>query len=169
MNLWRFFNLICIKTNMKDADQLVWKCFAFQEMSNTLLYNILLERTKVFVVEQNCIFNDMDSIDMKSYHLVGFYDNAIAAYARLMPPELTFKEMSIGRVLTPQLFRTKGFGKYLMEQAIDKCYEIFGEGDIKIGAQLYLKRFYEHFGFKPLGEIHNIDGIPHTLMLLKNK
>jgi ElaA protein len=154
---------------MKDADNLVWKCFAFQEISNTLLYNILAERAKVFVVEQDCAFNDIDGIDVKSYHMLGFYDNEIAAYARLVPPDISFKEISIGRIMTPQSFRSKGFGKLLMEQSIDKCYDIFEEGDIKIGAQLYLKRFYENFGFKQTGEPYEEDRIPHIYMILKKK
>jgi ElaA protein len=154
---------------MKDADNIAWKCFAFQEISNTLLYNILAERAKVFVVEQNCPYNDIDGIDMKSHHLIGFYNNEIAAYARLVTPEVVYKEMSIGRVMTPQHFRNKGFGKLLVEQAIDKSYDIFEEGDIKIDAQLYLKRFYEHFGFKQVDEPHEVDGIPHIYMQLKKK
>ncbi len=154
---------------MKEADNLVWKCFAFHELSNTLLYNLLAERAKVFVVEQRCAFNDIDGIDIKSYHMLGFYDNEIAAYARLVPPEVSFKEMSIGRIMTPHHFRNKGFGKLLMEQSIDKCYEIFEEGYIKIGAQEYLKRFYEYFGFKQTGDPYDEDGIPHIYMLLKKK
>jgi ElaA protein len=154
---------------MQNADKMIWKCFAFHELTNTQLYNILEERARVFVVEQKCAYNDLDGVDIKSYHLVGFYESEIAAYARVIPPHVTYEEMSIGRVITPQQHRIKGFGKLLMAQAIDKCYELFGEGNIKIGAQAYLKKFYESFGFKQVDEPYKEDGVPHIYMLLKQK
>ncbi len=143
-----------------------WKCNSFNHLSPEELYNILKLRSQVFVVEQNCVFLDLDDKDQQSYHLTGWNENELLAYARLLPPGLVFEEISIGRVVVSPFHRKFGFGKLLMQQAIDQCYHLFGNQPIKIGAQLYLKTFYEFFSFVPQGKIYLEDNIEHIEMKL---
>ncbi|MBL7683028.1 MAG: GNAT family N-acetyltransferase [Flavipsychrobacter sp.] len=145
--------------------QLNWRLKAFTELSNYELYEILKLRSKVFVVEQNCVFQDMDDKDTKCLHLMGFADNALVAYSRLVPSGVSYKEVSIGRVVTDPDYRAKGLGKELMQLSIEKIEEAFGKHPIRIGAQLYLKDFYESFGFNINSAEYIEDGIPHIEML----
>lgn len=145
--------------------QLNWRLKAFTELSNYELYEILKLRSKVFVVEQNCVFQDMDDKDTKCLHLMGFADNALVAYSRLVPSGVSYKEVSIGRVVTDPDYRAKGLGKELMQLSIEKIEEAFGKNPIRIGAQLYLKDFYESFGFNINSAEYIEDGIPHIEML----
>ncbi len=145
--------------------QLNWRLKAFGEMSNYELYEVLKLRSKVFVVEQNCVFLDMDDKDTKCLHLMGFADSALVAYSRLVPSGVSYKEMSIGRVVTDPDYRAKGMGMELMELSVEKAIESYGEGPIRIGAQLYLKAFYERFGFNINSAEYIEDGIPHIEML----
>ena len=145
---------------------LVWTNKKFDELTPHELYAILRLRSEVFVVEQNCPFLDADNKDFDCYHLSGWQDGTLAAYTRLAPPGLTYPEMSIGRVVTSLKFRTRGFGKILMQQSIGTCYELFGKQPIRIGAQLYLQRFYESFGFVQDGPVYDEDGIDHIHMIL---
>lgn len=139
----------------------------FNELTVTELYSILRLRSEVFVVEQNCVYQDIDNKDLKCYHLMLFKDNELAAYARLVPPGLSFNEMSIGRVLSNPQYRGTGAGRILMNLAIEKCQQVFGEGAIKIGAQAYLLNFYSSLGFIAVGQPYDEDGIPHIDMIRK--
>lgn len=145
--------------------QLNWRLKAFSELSNYELYEVLKLRSKVFVVEQNCVFLDMDDKDTKCLHLMGFADSALVAYSRLVPAGVSYKEMSIGRVVTDPDYRAKGLGMELMELSVEKAIESYGAGPIRIGAQLYLKAFYERFGFNINSAEYIEDGIPHIEML----
>lgn len=145
--------------------QLNWRLKAFGELSNYELYEVLKLRSKVFVVEQNCVFLDMDDKDTKCLHLMGFADSALVAYSRLVPAGVSYKEMSIGRVVTDPDYRAKGLGMELMELSVEKAIESYGTGPIRIGAQLYLKAFYERFGFNINSAEYIEDGIPHIEML----
>ncbi|MFN4246269.1 MAG: GNAT family N-acetyltransferase [Flavipsychrobacter sp.] len=145
--------------------QLNWRLKAFGELSNYELYEVLKLRSKVFVVEQNCVFLDMDDKDTKCLHLMGFADSALVAYSRLVPAGVSYKEMSIGRVVTDPYYRAKGLGMELMELSVEKAIESYGTGPIRIGAQLYLKAFYERFGFNINSAEYIEDGIPHIEML----
>lgn len=147
--------------------QLNWRLKAFVELSNYELYEVLKLRSKVFVVEQNCVFQDMDDKDTKCLHLLGFADGALVAYSRLVPAGVSYKEMAIGRVVTDPDYRRKGMGKELMELSIEKIIDSFGNSPIRIGAQLYLKDFYERFGFNINSPEYLEDGIPHVEMLRK--
>ncbi len=142
-----------------------FECRKFSELTPHQLYEIIYLRNEVFVVEQNCVFQDADHKDQDAFHLMAFIDDDLAGYTRLLPKELSYDEMSIGRVVTSPKYRRTGIGKKLMEASINKCHELFGEGAIKIGAQLYLKHFYESFGFKQEGEGYLEDGIPHIYMI----
>jgi ElaA protein len=144
-----------------------WQCKAFNELSLSELYEILALRTEVFVVEQNCPFQEQDGEkDFKSLHLFGkTTDNQIVAYSRLVPAGLAFAEASIGRVINSPKYRGKGIGRDLMKKSIEELYAHFGKIIIRIGAQYYLKAFYESFGFEIDGEIYLDDGIEHIEMV----
>lgn len=146
-----------------------WVLKKFDDLTPHQLYAILQLRNAVFVVEQTCAFQDADNNDQGSYHLMGFDNDILVAYTRLLPPGLTYEQASIGRVVTAPSVRRYGVGKKLMQQSIDAVYELFGTGPIKIGAQLYLKRFYQSFGFVQIGDIYLEDGIEHIHMLKEFK
>lgn len=143
-----------------------WKTKAFNELNNYELYEILKLRSKVFVVEQNCIFLDMDDKDQKCMHILGFDDDVLVAYSRLVPSGVSYKEAAIGRVVTDPGYRRKNAGKELMRISIDKLYEEYGTQRIRIGAQCYLRDFYESFGFVKDSDEYLEDGIPHIEMIL---
>ena len=142
-----------------------WVLKKFDALTPLELYAILQLRNAVFVVEQNCVFQDADDKDQGSYHLMGLYENTLVAYTRLLPPGYGYDVASIGRVVTAPAVRRYGVGKKLMQQSIDAVYQLYGMGIIKIGAQLYLKKFYESFGFAQTGAPYLEDGIEHIYML----
>lgn len=116
-------------------------------------------------MEQKCVYQDADNKDLQCYHLMLYQNYELMAYARLVPPGLSFAEMSIGRVVTSPKSRGTGAGRALMNMAIAQCPQIFGEGNIRIGAQAYLLGFYTSLGFKAVGEVYDEDGIPHIDMV----
>lgn len=147
---------------------LQWTCKKFEELAPHELYAVLRLRSEVFVVEQNCVFLDMDDKDQGSWHLMGTNDaGELVAYTRLVPPGLIYPIASIGRVVTAPAARRTGAGRALMQASISQVYALFGKGDIKIGAQYYLKDFYGSFGFEQISGIYLEDGIEHIYMLLK--
>ena len=138
----------------------------FRSLTTKELYQILQLRNEVFIVEQNCPFQDLDDKDFKCFHLMGFDTDSqkIMAYVRIIPAGVSYTEASIGRVVTSPQARGGGIGKVLMEKSIQLLEELYGGVPIRIGAQLYLKKFYESFGFQQVGEIYLEDGIEHILM-----
>lgn len=146
-------------------NEIEWACKSFDTLTPRELYAIIKLRNEVFVLEQNCVFQDADDKDQKCYHLMGSAGNDLAAYARLVPAGVSYTFVSIGRIVISPKYRNKGEGKALLNTAIKKCNQLFGEQTIKIGAQLYLKNFYESFGFLQVGEVYDEDGIPHVKML----
>lgn len=144
---------------------ITWQCKTFSELSNEELYKILQLRNEVFVVEQNCPYQDCDNKDLKAHHLTAWEDGQLLAYTRLLPAGIPYElGASIGRVLTSSKARGKNLGKELMKKSIEKIYEMYGEITIIIGAQLYLRRFYESFSFVQNGEPYLEDNIPHITM-----
>lgn len=141
---------------------------AYKELSVDELYDALKLRCAIFVIEQNCNYQDMDDKDQDSYHLLGYQGKQLVAYARLLPKGLSYKEASIGRVVVDQNFRKKGSGVELMKKAIEKTKRIFNTNEIVISAQCYLERFYGNLGFKIEGESYLEDDIPHIKMRLKD-
>jgi ElaA protein len=141
-----------------------WQIKPFDALSVTELYAILRLRSEIFVVEQNCVYLDLDGKDTLALHLLGEYDGEIAAYARLFKPKITFDAASIGRVVVSAKFRKNNLGHQLMREAISGIESHFGESRITIGAQLYLKRFYESHGFVQTSEMYLEDDIPHIEM-----
>jgi len=142
-----------------------WSYLHFNEISTLEMYEILKLRSLVFVVEQNCVYLDVDDKDISAFHLCGKIDDKLVAYVRILPPGISYAEASIGRVLTHPDYRTNGYGIELMNLAIEKTLTTFGVDSIKIGAQCYLLKFYNNLGFKASGESYLEDGIPHREML----
>jgi len=130
-----------------------WIGKQFAELSAEELYTVLRLRSDIFVVEQNCVFLDMDNKDHASYHLMGWENDHLVAYARIVPPGISYVESSIGRIVTSRSARRGGYGRTLVQQGIETLYILHGKRDIRIGAQYYLKKFYESFGFQPTNEM----------------
>lgn len=143
-----------------------WYSKSFEDLGVNELYEILTLRSEVFVVEQNCVFLDMDHKDQKSLHFMGWHNDDLVAYCRILPPGISYKEPSIGRVVSSPKYRRTGAGRVMMERAITITRELFDHQPIRIGAQLYLSRFYGSLGFEPQGEVYLEDGIDHIEMLL---
>jgi ElaA protein len=146
---------------------ITWYHKHFKDLNTTELYQILQLRNEVFIVEQNCPFQDLDDKDFKCYHLMGFDTDSqkVMAYTRIVPAGVSYEEASIGRVVTSPLARKGGIGKVLMQKSIELLEELYGGVSVKIGAQLYLKKFYESFGFEQVEEVYLEDGIEHILMV----
>lgn len=144
---------------------IAWRALSFSALSPGELYDVLQLRTEVFVIEQGCVFQDMDGSDAEALHLLGNTDGLLVAYARCFAAGLKFAEASIGRVITRQSQRGKGTGHVLMRQAIACVFEQWGPQPIRIGAQARLEKFYLQHGFQVAGLPYIEDGIPHIEML----
>lgn len=141
-----------------------WKIKPFEALSVVELYSLLQLRSEVFVVEQNCVYQDIDGKDGKALHLIGEYQGKIVAYSRLFKPNDYFKNASIGRVVIDKNYRDKKWGHDLMQQAIAGINTHYKETIITISAQLYLQKFYESHGFVQTSEMYLEDDIPHIEM-----
>ena len=148
---------------------ITWYHKHFKHLSTVELYQILQLRIEVFIVEQNCPFQDLDDKDLKCYHLMGFDTDSqkVMAYTRIVPAGISYEEASIGRVVTAPLARGSGVGKQLMQKSLKLLEELYGGVSIRIGAQLYLKKYYESFGFEQVEAVYLEDGIEHILMVRK--
>jgi len=142
-----------------------WMLIKFDDLTALELYKIMQLRNEVFVVEQNCVYQDADNKDIEGFHFMGWEDDKLVAYTRLLPPGLSYKEPSIGRVVTSPSARKNGLGRELMIQSIDRIHKIYGELPIKIGAQFYLKKFYASLGFEQTSDIYLEDNIEHIEMV----
>lgn len=147
-----------------DKKMIQFKIKPFAELSTTELYKTLQLRSEVFVVEQNCVYQDIDGKDEKAIHVLGYYEGVLVAYARLFKPNDYFDQSSIGRVIVKATYRDKKFGHDLMRVAIEAIENLFNETKITISAQLYLQKFYESHGFVTYGESYLEDDIPHIEM-----
>jgi len=143
---------------------LQWKIKRFETLSVSELYKLLQLRSEVFVVEQNCVYQDIDGKDEKALHVLGYYNGDLAAYSRLFNKGYYFEESSIGRVVVSPKYRDKKFGHDLMRVSIAAIRENFNETAITISAQEYLKKFYESHGFIQTSEMYLEDDIPHIQM-----
>ena len=143
---------------------LAWEIDSFENLNLNNLYEIVYLRSKIFVVEQNCPYQDVDFKDQKAIHLQGYYDNKLVAYCRLFKAGDYFEESSIGRVVVAEEYRKYGFGHQLIDKAIELMKTQLEESTITISAQLYLKKFYESHGFRQVSEVYLEDDIPHTRM-----
>ena len=146
----------------KDLD---WKVLKFEEFTLDELYDLMQLRSQIFVVEQDCVYLDQDGKDKKAIHVLGFKGDKICAYARLFDKGEYFDACSIGRVIVAEDERRYAYGHTLMKKSINAIKEYYGEDQIKISAQKYLKKFYESHGFVQKGEEYLEDGIPHIGMI----
>ncbi len=144
---------------------LTWKRLSYKDLSVDQLYNILQLRSEVFVVEQDCVYQDIDLKDQNAYHILGYDNNNLVAYSRVFKPGDYLKEASIGRVLVKQKDRKYGYGHDLMKESIAKIVEDFNTTIIHISAQTYLEKFYNSHGFVKNGDGYLEDGIPHIKMI----
>jgi ElaA protein len=149
----------------ETMNEIIWQCKPFKELTNEELYQIFRLRISVFVVEQNCPYQDADGKDLKSLHVTGKQNGELIAYTRIVLPGVSYKEISIGRVVTSTEARRTGAGKILMKKTMEFIKKEFGNVPIRIGAQLYLQKFYESFSFVRQGDEYLEDGIPHIIML----
>ena len=152
---------IRIKQNQME---LKWKIKPFEALTVHELYDVLKLRSEIFVVEQNCVYLDLDGKDKLALHLIGEYDGKVVAYSRLFDAGISFNNASIGRVVVHANYRDKKWGHDLMREAIAGIKSNFHTDKITIGAQLYLKKFYENHGFVQTSEMYLEDDIPHIEM-----
>jgi ElaA protein len=143
---------------------IAWRLARFDELSPGEIHDIFQARIEVFVVEQKCVFQDLDGLDPDCLHLTGV-EGDLVAYCRLVPPGTKFAEPSIGRVLTTGSARRSGAGRELMRLAVDHATRLWPGRALRIGAQKYLEHFYGEFGFVTASEPYDEDGIPHVEMV----
>lgn len=146
-----------------------WHWLAFNDIPPSDLYEVLLQRQQVFVLEQTCLYPDMDGLDPHCQHLMAWRDvggkRELAAYLRCLPPGLKYEEMSLGRILTPASSRGTGIGRQLVAEGIQRAVALHPGHAIRIGAQHRLEKFYQSFGFVTVTEPYDEDGIMHIDML----
>jgi ElaA protein len=150
---------------MKET--LTWHTKSFKELTTEELYGILQLRSEVFVVEQDCVYQDVDNKDQKALHVFSLKNNDVVAYARIFKAGYYFKEASIGRVVVAESYRKYGLGHELLKQCLKAINKHYKTEEVKISAQTYLKNFYEQYNFKQVGKEYLEDGIPHITMLRK--
>ena len=142
-----------------------WTCVPFAELSALQLHDVLALRAEVFVVEQHCVFQEIEGLDPKTWHLLGTGDDGrLTGYARLIPPGVKAPDALIGRVVTSPAARGGGTGRLLMTEAIARCLRLWPRHAITLHAQAHLERFYGSFGFAAIGEPYMEDGISHIEM-----
>ncbi|MFL6674454.1 MAG: GNAT family N-acetyltransferase [Massilia sp.] len=146
-----------------------WQWRSFSELATAELYEVLAQRQQVFILEQQCFYNDFDGLDQQAHHLLGWRTvdgrRELAAYLRCLPPGAKYTEMSLGRVLTTSAARGTGAGRELLVRGIGHAERQHPGHRIRIGAQAYLERFYQSFGFQTISEPYDEDGILHIDML----
>ena len=145
-----------------------WKVKTYKQLTLIELYILLQLRSEVFVVEQDCVYQDIDGKDQLAYHVLGFEKNKLIAYARIFNKGDYFKEASIGRIIVKAEYRKKDVGHRLLDYSINYINFTLKEKNIRISAQQYLIAFYQKHGFQVDGQGYLEDGIPHVNMILEN-
>ncbi len=145
---------------------LTWQCLSFSELTTHQLYELLKLRVDIFVVEQTCPYPELDGKDLLDgvFHLIGYDNDEIIASARLLPKEISYPSISIGRVVTKAEKRGSGLGHRLVEEALRQCQIKWPNEAIEIGAQEHLSEFYRRYGFEKTSDMYLEDGIPHIDM-----
>ena len=139
----------------------------FSDLTNIELYEILKLRNEVFIVEQNCAYQDCDNKDFKSYHILSYDNENMVAYLRILEKGVSYDEVSIGRVLVRKNYRGEGIARRNMLYAMSFIEDNLKEGRIRISAQQYLLEFYKSLGFKVVSDSYLEDNIPHVEMLFE--
>jgi ElaA protein len=147
---------------------LEWRWKPFGDLIVTEVYDLLAARSAVFVVEQNCVYGDIDGLDKSAWHLLGYSNRdgeaRLAGYLRVLLPDETSADIRIGRVLTTAQFRGIGLGSVMLERALEHIVAQWPDVAVSLHAQAHLQKFYGAFGFEPISDIHDEDGIPHVWM-----
>ena len=147
-----------------------WQIKHFSEISTAEFHDLIALRIKIFVVEQNCPYQDIDGKDKKAYHLIGRDGHGnIVATARILPKGISYQEVAIGRVAIDESARKKGNGHVLMEKCMKYIHDEFGAVNIRISAQSHLEYYYQKHGFQSTGKAYLEDDIPHVEMLFEAK
>ena len=142
-----------------------WKFKSFEDLTKTELHEMMILRQQVFVVEQDCPYQDADEKDKDSHHLIGYINGVLVAYLRLVKPGISYVEMSFGRIVTAKSHRGTGLGVALMKEGIKQSITLYGTSKNRISAQSHLLPFYQKFGFESTGKEYLEDNIPHTEMI----
>jgi ElaA protein len=154
---------------MTSPSTIDWHFSRFADLTPFDLYDVLAARQNVFILEQTCLYPDIDGYDLEAHHLLGWRDvdgkRQLAAYLRVLAPGAKYDEMSIGRVITTPAARGSGAGRALLDQGIARAEALHPGHRIRIGAQQYLERFYASFGFETVSAPYDEDGIMHIDML----
>lgn len=141
------------------------KIKTFEELNLHELYELLRLRSEVFVVEQDCVYQDIDGKDEKALHVLGYEGAGLVAYTRVFPPGVYFAEAAIGRVVVRESSRKNKYGHEILKASIKATEDHYHTRKIKLSAQTYLTKFYESHGFEQTGEGYLEDGIPHIAMI----
>lgn len=145
-----------------------WSSSLLSELDATTLYQVFRLRQDVFVLEQRCLYADIDELDPHALHLVGFdASDQLIAYLRIVPPEMHYQEPAIGRVVIASAARGQGLGRVLISEGVRLTQQQYANSDIRISAQSHLVELYKESGFENVGDSYVEDGIPHQEMLLK--
>ena len=143
---------------------------SFNDLTNTHLYDLIKLRQDVFIIEQNCIYQDLDGYDQKAFHFLIYDKNDLVAYSRIFPPDIKYKtETSIGRIIVSKIERGGNLGRKLINESINFCLSNYPESTIRIEAQAKLKTYYSKLGFTGDSDIYVVDGIDHLEMIYKPK
>ena len=145
-----------------------WKIKKFEDLKVEELYKILELRSKVFVVEQECIYQDCDRKDMGAIHLFCEDNDRVVANLRILEKGVSYSEISIGRVAVDKEYRRRRLGRIAMEKALEFIDNTYRDNNVRISAQLYIKDFYKSLGFKEVSEVYLEDNIPHIEMIRKD-
>ncbi len=147
-----------------DAGGIRWQCMQFSELDTTQLYAILKLRQDIFVVEQDCVYSDLDGLDQQALHLAAWQDGELLGYLRCLPPGLDYPEAAIGRIVISAAARGRQLGRELVQRGIDETLAAWPGAGITIGAQAHLESFYQSLGFETASDVYDEDGIPHIKM-----
>lgn len=142
-----------------------WRFKSFEDLTKSELHEMMILRQQVFVVEQDCPYQDADEKDKDSHHLMGYVKGVLVAYLRLVKPGISYEEMSFGRIVTTKSCRGVGLGEALLKEGIKQSFILYGTYKNRISAQSHLLPFYQKFGFESTGKDYLEDDIPHTEMI----
>jgi ElaA protein len=145
---------------------LEWQWCRLDELSSEQVYAVLEARVAIFVVEQNCAYQDLDGLDAAAGHLIAWSGKEVAGYLRVLGPGTRFDNPSIGRIITTKPFRGSGLGREVVAKGLEHTRMRYPGQPVRISAQQYLEKFYRDFGFVTVSEPYLEDGIPHVEMVL---